>query len=45
MPKTKVYVTSKPHAQEKVKVRLKEASQMWAYIVLYQSGFVAAQNP
>jgi len=45
MPKTKAYVTSRPHAQEKVKVRMKEASQMGAYTVLYQSAFVTVQNP
>jgi len=45
MPKTKAYVTSKTHAQEKGKVRMKDASQMGAYTVLYQSTFVAVQNP
>jgi len=45
MPKTKAYVTSKPHAQKKGKARMKVASQVGAYTVLYQSAFVAVQNP
>jgi hypothetical protein len=45
MPKTKAYVTSKPHAQEEGKFRVTEASQMGAYTVLHQSTFLAVQNP